>query len=108
MVSSTAERMAILIRQKLMQFYIMDGKPVHEAEYLANERGRQIEEALVRELGGMRLVIPTLKCLETREKHRQIKNRFNGANHKELAAEFGYSVQTIYNILQKKEPGEEV
>jgi len=104
MVSSTAERMAILIRQKLMQFYIMDGKPVHEAEYLGNERGRQIEEALVRELGGMRLVIPTLKCLERREKHRRIRNRFTGYNHKQLAVEFGYAVQSIYDILRKKEP----
>jgi Mor family transcriptional regulator len=87
---------------------VIDGMSISEAECLGNERGRQIEEVLVRNLGGARLVIPTLKCLETREKHRQIRNRFTGANHKELACEFGYSIPTIYNILQKKEPEGEV
>ncbi|MGC2423336.1 MAG: Mor transcription activator family protein [Nitrospirota bacterium] len=77
-------------------------------EATGNEYSRQIDLAIVNELGGARLVIPTLKCLETREKHRQIRNRFTGANHKELACQFGYSIPTIYDILRKDEPEEEV
>jgi Mor family transcriptional regulator len=107
-VSQVAERMAILMRQCLVQFFVNEGRPGPTAEYLGNELGRQIEEVFVRELGGARLVIPTLKCLETRERHRQIRNRFTGANHKELACEFGYSIPTIYDILRKDEPEGEV
>ena len=108
MVSRAAEKMAILMRQCLVQFFVNEGKPGPTAEYLGNELGRQIEETFVRELGGERLVIPTLKCLETREKHRLIRKQFTGANHKELACQFGYSVPTIYDILRKAEPEEEI
>ena len=107
MVSRAAERMAILMRQCLVQYFVNEGRPGPTAEYLGNELGRQIEEAFVRELGGARLVIPTLKCLETREKHRLIKKQFTGANHKELACQFGYSVPTIYDILRKTETEKE-
>ena len=108
MVSRAAERMAILMRQCLVQFFANEGRPGPTAEYLGNELGRQIEEVFVRELGGLRLVIPTLKCLETREKHRLVRKQFNGANHKELACQFGYSIPAIYDILRKKEPDGEI
>ncbi len=96
--------MAMLIRQRLVQFFLNEGKLAHMAEYLGNELGRQIEEDLVRNLAGLRLTIPTLSNLETREKHRQIRKRFNGANVPELASEFHYSRSTIYSIVLKKEP----
>ena len=99
--------MAILMRQCLVQFFVSEGRPGPTAEYLGNELGRQIEEAFVRELGGARLVTPTLKCLETREKRRLIKKQFTGANHKELACQFGCSVPTIYDILRKTETEKE-
>ena len=76
------------------------------AEVTGNELGRQIEEHCVREMGGLRLTIPTLAGIERRERHRQIRKNFKGDNHKQLAFEFGYSVPTIYSIVARKEINE--
>lgn len=103
MVSPVAEQMAIIMRQRLVQFFLNEGRPPHEAEYLGNELGRKIEEDLVRNLGGLRLTIPTVKNIVTRDKHRQIRSQFNGANVPELALKFHYSRSTIYGIVLKKE-----
>ena len=73
------------------------------AESAGNELGRQIEEDLVKRLGGFRVSIPTLAALERREKRRLIKRQFNGANQTELALNFGVSRKTVYNILKEEE-----
>lgn len=119
MLSQKAEELAVIIRSYLVRYFAESGNPCQPsgiesackafpdgclkcAEARGNELGRQIEEAVVRELGGVRLTIPTLKGIETREKHRQIKKEFNGANHERLAHEFGYSRKQIYNIVAKE------
>ena len=121
MVSRPAERMWEIVRLHLVRLFmarrrqclmcnVKPGSPEAESiclscdEVMVNEYCRQIELAIVRELGGQRIVTPTLKCLEAREKHRLIRKQFTGANHKELACQYGYSVPTIYDILQGKEP----
>lgn len=105
MVSPMAEEMAILIRLKLVQFFVNKGETGPAAEYLGNELGRLIELDLVNNLGGVRFTIPTLKNLERRDKHRQIRKKFTGANVKQLAFEFGYARSTVYSILRKPEQG---
>lgn len=116
MVSRRAEQQAIIIRMHLVEFMANKRKEclkcvvVDEAiclscaEVTGNELGRRIEEHCVREMGGLRLTIPTLAGLERREKHRQIRKNFKGDNHKQLAFEFGYSVPTIYGIVGKEGP----
>ena len=125
MVSKQSERMWEIIRLHIVRLFlarrqqcltcsVKPGSPEAENiclscdEVMVDECCRQIDLAIVRELGGQRIVIPTLKCLEAREKHRQIRNRFTGANHKELACQYGYSVPTIYDILREKEPEGEI
>lgn len=114
MVSRRAEQQAIIIRMHLVEFMttkrkqcltcsgVTDSVCLSCAEVTGNELGRQIEEHCVREMGGLRLTIPTLEELERHYKHREIKRRFGGDNHKELAFEFGYSVPTIYGIVGKR------
>ena len=116
MVSRRAEELAVIIRMHLVEFMaterkqclkcgvIAEGVCLSCAEVTGNELGRRIEEHCVREMGGLRLTIPTLVGIERREKHRQVRKNFKGDNHKQLALELGYTVQTIYTILAKEEP----
>ena len=115
MVSRRAEELAVIIRMHLVELLVARRKQCLEcsvtdecvclscAVVTGNESGRRIEEHFVRRLGGARLTVPTLAELERREKHRKIKKKFKGDNHKQLAAEFGCSVQAIYSIVAKKE-----
>lgn len=115
MVSRRAEQQAIIIRMHLVEFMVTKRRQcltcvgatesvcLSCAEVSGNELGRRIEEHCVREMGGLRLTIPTLSGIERREKHRQIRKGFKGDNQKQLAFQFGYTVQTIYNIVAKQE-----
>lgn len=131
MISRRAEEMTTIIRSHLVKYLMTSGQrcvgciltpcpsPSGEgqgvrapgvsagciscAETAGNELGRVIEEHIIHSLGGLRLTVPSLKAVETREKHRLIRRRFNGANHGQLAFQFGYCRKQVYNIVAKGE-----
>jgi len=103
LVSRAAEHLALIIRKRLVQALIVEGRRPDAAVRLGNELGQLVEEDIVRELGGVRLVIPTLKLLERRDKRRQIKKLFHGDNCNQLALEFNVSCATVYRIAATRE-----
>jgi Mor family transcriptional regulator len=61
--------------------------------------GLAILHAVYEELGGLRITIPTIRCLEKTERIRRIRNTFNGVNHQELAIRWGMSVRQVRRIV---------
>lgn len=102
MVSKGAEKLEVIIRRGLIAYFMGIHKEP-QAEAIGNQVGDQIVETIIHNLGGVRLTIPSLRTIETRAKHKRIRKEFNGANHGQLAFQFGVSKQTIYNIIAKQE-----
>ncbi len=59
-----------------------------------------IMKILYEELGGRRLIIPTIKDLEVAERDRCIRLAFNGANYHELAIRWGLSERHVRRIVK--------
>ncbi|MBI5189929.1 MAG: hypothetical protein HZA22_04585 [Nitrospirae bacterium] len=101
MVSKNAERMAMIIRGRLVEFFAARNVP--KAYEVGSELGREIEELLIKELGGIRLTIPCLKEANRAARDYCIFRDFTGANHEELALRHGISRKQVYNILRKRQ-----
>jgi Mor family transcriptional regulator len=61
--------------------------------------GLAILRAVYEELGGLRITIPTIRCLKKTERVRRIRNAFNGVNHQELAIRWGMSIRQVRRIV---------
>jgi len=53
-------------------------------------------------LGGLRVRFPTFEELDREERNRQIRLRFTGDNHHELAEMFRISVRQVRRILMER------
>ena len=56
---------------------------------------------IIRMYGGNNLYIPTYKSVIRNSRNRDIVNRYNGFNGKQLAREYGISVNQVRNIINK-------
>lgn len=65
------------------------------------ESGRAIVRVIIEELGGFRITVPTIKDLTRDEIHRRIRAKFNGANHKELAEQYGITTRHVRRIVNE-------
>lgn len=62
---------------------------------------------LVRAFGGSVIYIPKAESLERAARDKRIREEFNGANHKELAAKYGLTERWVRAILLEKEGGQD-
>ncbi|MCP4747283.1 MAG: hypothetical protein GY874_14255 [Desulfobacteraceae bacterium] len=58
-----------------------------------------VQQAMVEELGGLRITVPDMRQLFREKRNRRISNEFNGANLSELAQRFGLSKIHIRRIV---------
>ena len=58
--------------------------------------------ALARVFGGISLYVPKIEKLLRHIKYRLIRQEFNGRNHRQLAAKYGYSVKWVQMIVGGK------
>ena len=56
---------------------------------------------IIKMYGGNNLYIPTYKSVIRSSRNREIANRYNGFNGKQLAREYGISVNQVRNIVNK-------
>jgi Mor family transcriptional regulator len=64
--------------------------------------GQAIIKTIIEECGGMRISLPDMQDLWREERDRRIRNKFTGANHEELAINFGLSVDQVRRIVNCK------
>lgn len=67
--------------------------------------GESIFRVMIEELGGLRVIVPTLKGLEIEERDRRIVALFDGQNHVELAERFRLSCRQVRRIIQAQRGG---
>ncbi len=61
--------------------------------------GARIMTIMFEVLGGLRVTIPTITQVETEERNRQIRNKFDGRNYEALAESWGLSVRQVRRII---------
>jgi Mor family transcriptional regulator len=91
---------------EILQQVIDDGSNEIVKELkLASEIALKASEIVIGKLqeiaGGEGFYVGKAHLWTVTEKHRRIYRRFTGANHRELAHEFGLSVRRIYSIIER-------
>jgi len=71
-------------------------------EEIGNVFGERVLRILIEEIGGLRVSIPDFRELERKERNKKIKNKFNGANVKEIAYYFNISESQVRRIVTGK------
>jgi Mor family transcriptional regulator len=66
---------------------------------------QRITQALLEELGGQRVMVPTLQTFEQMEINEKICTLFTGANVSELAGRFNISERHIRRIVNNQKTG---
>jgi Mor family transcriptional regulator len=66
----------------------------------AAQIGREIAERMAGVWGGQNIYFPMGMSMRLSQRDRQIYDKFTGANHSELAREYGVSIQWIYKIVK--------
>lgn len=87
LIANMADNLASLLREK-----------GHDDD-AANEIASTVAESVRQEFGGQLLYIPKGLAFDVDERAKEIYRKFDGTNQKELAVEFGHSIQHIYRIL---------
>lgn len=66
-----------------------------------SEAGAVIIKIIYEELGGLRIVVPTISQITIQERNRWIRARFTGFNHGYLAAAWGISERQVRRIVNR-------
>jgi len=69
---------------------------------IARIAGKEAALKLSQYLGGTRFYYPKLDSLLRKERDEQIRQEFNGANHRELARKYDLTETRIRDIVQRK------
>ena len=77
------------------------GELPEDLKIIARVIGVENAIELAKHLGGESIYIPKINCVLRRAMYRTVKEEFDGANYRELARKYGYTVRWIREIVKQ-------